>query len=113
MDFKDMNRAVNWRLKVFEQKRTDNAVIMNCCLSGKKKDDGTYEKSLSIRVVVSEKTEWPRVGFSGKMILATGGFQHRYWEKDSKSGFDFTIFADKVEEYEYTKPANETANWES
>ena len=114
VDFKELNKVSKWRLYVYEQKKTENAVIMNCAMSGRKKEDGTFDKSLNIRVVVGSKTNWPRVDFTGKTILADGGFQHKWWEKDGKTGIDLTVFADSIVEYvrEEPKPDDDVpAGW--
>ena len=112
MDYKDFNRVANWKLHVFEQKKTDNAVVMNCSLAGRKKQDGTFDKSMNVRVVINADTVWPRVDFSGKNIIVNGGFQHKWWEKDGKSGVEFTVFATEVREFvKEPAPAQESADW--
>ena len=101
VDFKDMNLVKNWRLKVFEQKKTEKAVIMNAAKSGKKKDDGTYEKSMGISIILNNATEWPHADLTGKNILVDGQFSHNEWEKNGRGGLDFIIFATKIQEYVY------------
>lgn len=110
MDYKEMNKAVNWRLHVFEQKKTENAVVMNCSLSGKKKNDGTYGKAMNIRVVIGCNTKWDKIDYSGKNILVTGGFMHDTRESDGKEYLSFTIFAETISEYIY-EAKKETPEW--
>ncbi len=111
MGYKDTNKVTNWRLYVFEQKKTENAVIMNTSMSGRKKEDGTYDKGMNVKVVVCSTTNWPRVDFTGKVILVNGSFQHKWWEQNGRSGIDISVFADDVKEYVKDEPKEESPDW--
>ena len=95
-----MNRVEGWMLKVFEQKKTENAVIMNCGMSGKKKEDGTYGKSMYIGVVLNAETDWVHDDLSGKLIDVNGNFAlGEYTKEDGTVIPKYTIFADKIAEH--------------
>ena len=88
-------------LKVKKQRKTDKGtVIMDAMLSCKKKD-GSYYAPMWISLYLTEKTEWVKADYTGSYIKASGSFTHSDWEKGGKSGKNFTIFADKVEKYEF------------
>lgn len=98
---RETNRVSNWVLKAFEQKKSQNgnSVIINCAKSGRRKEDGSYEKSMPISVLLNGDTEWAHVDLTGKHISVSGGFSHGEYEKNGQTYLNFTIFADKVEEY--------------
>lgn len=98
------NKVNNFLLRVMEQKKTEKAVIMNCTKSGKKLEDGSWDKSLNVRVILNGNTDWEHKNLTydkdkKNCILVDGTFSHESWEKDGKSGFNFVIFADKVQTY--------------
>lgn len=90
-------------LKVKKQRKTDKGtVIMDAMLSSKKKD-GSYYAPMWISLYLTEKTEWVRADYTDCYVKVSGAFTHSDWEKGGKSGKNFTIFADKVEKYEFSK----------
>lgn len=90
-------------LKVKKQRKTDKGtVIMDAMLSSKKKD-GSYYNPMWISLYLTEKTDWVKADYTDNYIKASGTFTHSDWEKGGKSGKNFTIFADKVEKYEFSK----------
>ncbi len=97
------NRVENLVLKVWEQKKMDNGIVMRCSKSGKKKEDGTYEKSLPVNVMIDfgdSECEWSHSDLTSKLVLASGTLSHSFWESNGKSGVNLTVWADKVELYE-------------
>lgn len=96
------NYVENFILRVFEQKKTDKGVILNCAKSGKKKPDGKYEKGMPIKVFIDygeRETEWAYTDLSGKTVDVSGNFSHSEYEYEGKSGIGFSIFADRVREH--------------
>ncbi|MCR5515887.1 MAG: hypothetical protein K6F41_05450 [Lachnospira sp.] len=93
-----MNK-VELTLRVFEQKKNTNSVTMRCGLSGKKKEDGTYGKSMPVEVIVLEKTKWAHEDLTNKLVDVTGSIMVEDWEKNGKSGFNVKVFADTVDEF--------------
>lgn len=93
-----MKQFVNWTLKVKEQdKKESGNIVLKCMMSGRKKEDGTYEQALWMRVVIintgDNKTEWEPQDLTDKYITVGGNFTHSDWESNGKIGKDFTIFA--------------------
>lgn len=108
-----MFEVSNWVLKVFEQEKKEKCVLINTSKSGKKTETG-YEKSMPIRVVVTDTTDWPHENLSGKVIDVDGRFSHtEYTDKNGNRQLAFTIFADKITEHVWentnSQPTNE--NW--
>ena len=107
-----MARVENWCLKVFEQSKTDKGVKMRTALSGRKKADGSYGKSMNITVFLNADTKWNPADYSGKSVDVSGNFVHDEWEKDGKSGLNFTIFADTVQEHVWEKKQAGGNEWQ-
>lgn len=117
----DFNKAINWRLKVREQKKTEKSIQLNCVMMGKKKDDGSMNLPMDIRVMITTqdeydtKCEWPHKDLTGQYILVSGRFNIDEWERQKDTVLTFCIFADKIEEYVYDKenpvPVNKIENW--
>ena len=101
MDFKDCNKVSKFLLHVHEQKKTSTGkVLMKVSKSGKKKDDGTYEKSMFLSVLLNENTKWTPAEYTKKNILVNGTFSTgEYEDKNGNKQLTFTIFADEVSEY--------------
>lgn len=90
-------------LKVKRQKKTDKGtVIMDAMLSSKKKD-GSYYSPMWISLYLGEKSEWVRADYRDEYVMVSGNFAHSDWEKNGKSGKNFTVFVDKLEKYEFKK----------
>lgn len=95
-----MSKVVDWTLKIFEQTKKENCVQMNTALSGKKRQDGTYGKSMPIRVVVTDDTDWAHADLSGKLVDVTGNFTiDDYTNKKGENVMSYTIFADSIKEH--------------
>ena len=93
-------------LKVWEQKANKNedgstkSVTMQCSLNGRKKEDGTYGKSMYINVFLNGDCQWTPDDYSGKYIDVDGNFSiSDYKSKDGKEGINYTIFANSVKEH--------------
>jgi len=103
------NRCEGWMLKVFEQKKLDNSVLMRCALSGRKKDDGTYGKSMSISVILTADTDWVHADLTGKVVDVNGNFSISDYTnpKNNETYINYNIFADKVVEHVWEEKTNE------
>lgn len=102
----DTFKVENWNLRVFQQKETDKGLTLNCSKSGKKKDDGTYEKGLSIKVFCSyDSCDYDASlgdDASGSYISVDGNFAtSEYTNKDGEVSVICTIFASAVRKVVY------------
>ena len=107
-----MFEVKDWILRVWSQKKSKNEdyAILNCSKSGKKLEDGSYEKSMFISVIIpleDGKCDWGHEDYTNKNIKVAGYFDHGNWKKDGKEGQNFTIHATKVEEYVFEKKEKE------
>ncbi len=93
-----MNR-IETTLRVFEQKKNANSVTMRCGLSGKKKEDGTYGKSFPVTVILTDKTKWAHEDLTNKLVDVQGTILVEDWESNGKSGHNFKVFAETVDEF--------------
>lgn len=102
-----MAEVKNWVLKVKEQKRLESGnVSMNTMLTGRKRDDGSYDSAMWIVVIINRSddpkkaTKWATpADYTGKYIEVDGNFSHSDWAKEGKGGKNFTIFANEVREH--------------
>lgn len=97
------NICKNWGLYCFDMKETQTGVRLNCALNGKKKEDGTYEKGVSIGVFCSFETcDIIEDDYSKCFIDVDGGISvSEYTNKEGVVCSSMTIFADKVRKHEW------------
>lgn len=117
----DFNIAENWRLKVREQKKTDKSIQLNCVMLGKKREDGSMNMPMDIRVLITTSDEydsaceWPHKDLTGQTVLVSGQFVIDEWVREKDTVLTFRIFASKITEYVYDKdnpvPVNKVKNW--
>lgn len=100
---RNYNVCTNWGLYCFDMKETQTGVRLNCAMNGKKKNDGTYEKGLSMGVFCSFETcDIPEDDYSKCFIDVDGGFTiSEYVGNDGIARPSITIFADKVRKHEW------------
>lgn len=94
-------------LKVKRQKKNDRGmVIMDAMLSSKKKGGGYYNP-MWLSLYLGDKTKWVKADYREQYVKVSGAFTHSDWEKNGKSGKNFTIFVDKLEKYEFEKKSDD------
>lgn len=94
-------------LKVKRQKKNEKGmVIMDAMLSSKKKDGGYYNP-MWLSLYLGDKTEWVKADYREQYVKVSGTFTHSDWEKNGKSGKNFTVFVDKLEKYEFEKKSDD------
>lgn len=97
-NYTPFNVCGNWGLKCFDMKAGEKGVTLNCVLNGKKKEDGTYTKGMSIRVWCSfEKCDIPEDDYSNCYINVDGQISvSDYKKQDGTLVSQLTVFANKV-----------------
>ena len=95
--------TVKWSMKIKRQEKTAKGnILIKALLSGKKKEDGSYDSPMWVDVVIissgDKKTEWEPADLTDKWMTVEGNFTHSDWEAKGKSGKNFTIFASKIYE---------------
>ena len=94
------NMVNNWHLHVFEVRSTQKGAMLSASLSGRKKDDGTYAKSMSVSVFMGNNTRCefaPGTDLSNTDIAVDGTFSKGdYIGKDNVERPQFTIFANRI-----------------
>ena len=94
-------------LKVKKQRKAEKGtVIMDAMLSSKKKDGGYYVP-MWLSLYLGEKTDWVKADYREQYVKVSGNFTHSDWEKNGKSGKNFTVFVDKLEKYEFEKKSDD------
>jgi hypothetical protein len=96
----ERNLVKAWQLRSFAQKTTAKGRMLSCAMNGRKKDDGTYEKSLNMSVFIGNDCDVDaELGddLSNKYITVDGRFAiSEYESKDGTASVSITIFADKI-----------------
>ena len=94
----DFNVCTNWGLRCYEQKVTDNAVILKCSMNRKKKDTGEYSAPVFIDVVCSFNTcEIAQDDYAKSFINVDGRFSvDDFVNRNGDKIATMTIFAKRV-----------------
>lgn len=123
----ELNHVENWILHVFEQKRNENSVTMNCSVRAEPakghgyKETGGKDKDpyINTMAVLTGDTEWDPKDYTGKNVVVSGNIKIKQWVKEQddgteKTGIGFTIFVKKLDlmvwDEEY-KTANGETDW--
>lgn len=102
----DFNKVQNWKMKVLDQKKNEKSITMNCQMTGKKNEDGSYP-TVNIRVMIlpdpdgihDTKCDWEHKDLTGKTIVVDGSFKTDEWKRGNNTMLVMIVFADRIREY--------------
>lgn len=97
---RDYNLVKNFGLRCFRSKPMANnsGYYLDCAMTGKRNEDGSWGKSLSVNVMCYfNRCDMPNVDFAGANINVDGQFTISDYKKaDGSTATGITIYADKI-----------------
>ncbi len=104
------NTVTNWSLRTFQPKQTEKAMILPSSLSGKKKPDGTYPKSMNVSVFCTENTNIQPDDYTNAYISVDGNISVGEWvDREGNVHPQYTIFATRVARREFNNRQNQNS----
>jgi len=96
-----------FKVKSMAFNRDRTCIFVNAFQSGKKKEDGTYNRGWNVTLILNGNTKWNNDDLKDKYVMVKGNltFSDEDYDDDSKNihrhGIKHTIFVEELNEVEY------------